>query len=99
MMVLLGEKLEIFLSDFFFFFWLFSGWFALEFALYILQVSDGGGVHMGLAIADCRIAHNWVFFPIIHYLIRQSDRGERKTLFIFTVVDNFNYHICNCISG
>lgn len=31
---------------------------------------------MGMAFADCRLAHNWVFFTVFHNIIRQSHRGK-----------------------
>lgn len=53
-----------------------SGWFAIEFSMYIVQICDGGGYHLGMALADCGIARHRTFLPIIHHFIRQSYRGN-----------------------
>lgn len=33
---------------------------------------------MGMAFADRRVAHKWIFFPVFHNLIRQSHRGKAE---------------------
>lgn len=50
---------------------------------------------MGMAFADCRVAHNWVFVSVFHNLIRQSHRGKPQNFHcMFTMM--FILKVCQC---
>lgn len=50
---------------------------------------------MGMAFADCRVAHNWVFVSVFHNLIRQSHRGKAQN-FHCMITMMFILKVCQC---
>lgn len=59
----------------------FSGCFASQFTLQIVQIINGGNKNLGVAFADSGIAHSQVFSAVVHRYIWQSHRGKKTKSF------------------